>query len=435
MVALERVWAGNSSKHTELLRRMSSTGLAKKYSGYVFAHLLTFMQSLTHVQFHRPFSYINTRIRVFDPLEPKQLSPTEQQTSPSTALTTSDPMNPQVSSLPLSAMRIIGECHSHWAPLRRKYNLFLAHDPPHSDSFALPHTQPSDLSPTQQQQQQQEQHSDTFAQFAAIDEPFLSWNFDLKDISGGLVGNINRSWGGFGREIFTDTGVYALRMDAAVRDAREAEAEQRDRPGYSEVLGGDKFGMTLDQRAVLLATAVTVDFDYFSRHSGQGGGGFLPLWMMGGGGEAAGAGGAAGAAGAGEAGAVVGGEGAGAVIGGAGRAAGGAVGAGEGAMAGAGSLAGYEAMQRGAGRGEYAEQQQGIDDASPVDQQGGQPPQGGQDEYGGDMGQGQGQDQGDAWGSGDNDPWSQPPATGDGGGGGDGGGSWWDTLWDFFGGD
>lgn len=27
-------------------------------------------------------------------------------------------------------------------------------------------------------------------------------------------------------------------------------------------------GLTLDQRAVMLATAVSVDFDYFSRHSG-----------------------------------------------------------------------------------------------------------------------------------------------------------------------
>lgn len=28
--------------------------------------------------------------------------------------------------------------------------------------------------------------------------------------------------------------------------------------------------MTLDQRAVLLSTAVSIDFDYFSRHSGRG---------------------------------------------------------------------------------------------------------------------------------------------------------------------
>jgi hypothetical protein len=30
-----------------------------------------------------------------------------------------------------------------------------------------------------------------------------------------LIGSVNRSFAGFGREIFIDTGVYALRMDAA----------------------------------------------------------------------------------------------------------------------------------------------------------------------------------------------------------------------------
>ena len=49
-------------------------------------------------------------------------------------------------------------------------------------------------------------------------------------------------------------------------------------------------GMTLDQRAVMLATAVSVDFDYFSRHGRRGGGimpGFWPTWLPGGGGGGA----------------------------------------------------------------------------------------------------------------------------------------------------
>ncbi|KAG0044382.1 hypothetical protein BGZ83_010400, partial [Gryganskiella cystojenkinii] len=29
-------------------------------------------------------------------------------------------------------------------------------------------------------------------------------------------------------------------------------------------------GLTLDQRAIMLACAVSIDFDYFSRHSGNG---------------------------------------------------------------------------------------------------------------------------------------------------------------------
>ncbi len=41
--------------------------------------------------------------------------------------------------------------------------------------------------------------------------------------------------------------------------------------------------LTLDERAMTLATAVSIDFDYFSRHSGGGGMG-LPFFIWGGGG-------------------------------------------------------------------------------------------------------------------------------------------------------
>lgn len=50
-------------------------------------------------------------------------------------------------------------------------------------------------------------------------------------------------------KIFTDTGHYVLRMDAVEDNAR---------------------GMTLDERAVTLACAVSIDFDYFSHHSHAG---------------------------------------------------------------------------------------------------------------------------------------------------------------------
>ena len=270
---------------------------------------------------------------------------------------------------------------------------------------------------------------------------------------------MNRNFAGFGREIFTDTGVYALRMDAAAAQQQPPEGESTvakiAQSGigrrYGEVLGGEEeraMGMTLDQRAVMLATAVTVDFDYFSRHSHGSGVGFMPFWFWGGGGEAAG-GAAAGGAAEG-AGAVVGaGEGVGAVVGGAGRAAGGMTGAGEGGIAGAGTMAGYEAMQRGMGRGQEESgaavppSQAPVDDASPQQQQvneygdpvepssfnesqspqefgQGQPPGGG---GGGDQGQ-------DVWGGGDKDPWSGGADAG--GGGGEGGGGLLQTLWDSF---
>ncbi|KAH0142434.1 hypothetical protein KCU67_g14032, partial [Aureobasidium melanogenum] len=205
------------------------------------------------------------------------------------------------------------------------------------------------------------------------------------------IGSVNRNFGGFAREIFTDTGVYALRMDSA---ALEEGAQEQ-------------MAMTLDQRAVMLATAVSIDFDYFSRHSGHvGGGGFFPLWFpgMGGAAEGGAVGGAAGGA-AGEVGAA---EGAAGAMGGAARGAGTeAMGAG---AVGAGTIAGAEAMNRGWGT-------QQPDDASP---------QAPVDPYQNDGNIGQ--SQGDTWG--EQSPWAQQPQQqddpwgnqggSDGGDGGDG---------------
>ncbi len=137
--------------------------------------------------------------------------------------------------------------------------------------------------------------SDSTNQFARMDAAFLSWVFELRDSEGALLGIIDRNFSGFAREvcnrssgailcyatqsslflpyltlshpiqfnpilfrsritlqIFTDTGHYVLRMDGG--DGINASI----RP------------MTLDERAVALAAAITVDFDYFSRHSQHG---------------------------------------------------------------------------------------------------------------------------------------------------------------------
>lgn len=241
-------------------------------------------------------------------------------------------------------MRIIGEAQQQWAPLRRKYNLFLYHQTPNSDlvvgshKFHIPD---ADISKAQQMQLTHaagEQAEGEFVQFAYVDEPFLSWDFSLRAADAQLIGSVNRNFSGFAREIFTDTGVYALRMDAA------ALAEQRDLSGQISTAYPEKgTGMTLDQRAVMLATAVSIDFDYFSRHSGSGVG-IMPIWFpIGGAGEAAAGGTAAGEAGA--AGTAVG-EAATGAVGRAGAAGSMAEGAAAGA-AGAGTIAGYEAMQRG----------------------------------------------------------------------------------------
>ena len=243
----------------------------------------------------------------------------------------------QVSPLDIKEMRIIGEAQQHWAPLRRKYNLFLYRNAPPSDSrpksaqsqssSPLSNSQAMDLTPYTD--------SGSFHQFAYVNEPFLSWDFSLLSSDEKLIGSVNRNFSGFGREIFTDTGVYALRMDAAGLAKEPSHLISQTGQKTPEVEQAPVTAMTLDQRAVMLATAVSVDFDYFSRKSGSGGGlgGWMPMWFPGGGGGGA----AAGEAGA-EAGAV---EGAGA---------GGSRPMEEGAVVGAGSLAGYEAMQRGTGR-------------------------------------------------------------------------------------
>ncbi|KAG9295059.1 hypothetical protein G9A89_017853 [Geosiphon pyriformis] len=109
---------------------------------------------------------------------------------------------------------LIGEVQQQWHLWRRRYNLFVRYN-----------------------------------QFARIDAGFWSWNFYLEDERGGLLGNVTRNFTGFGREIFTDTGQYVIRMDAAEGQVR---------------------GMTLDERAITLGAAISIDFDYFSRHSQHG---------------------------------------------------------------------------------------------------------------------------------------------------------------------
>ncbi|CAG8493636.1 2126_t:CDS:2 [Paraglomus occultum] len=108
----------------------------------------------------------------------------------------------------------IGEVQQQWHFWRRRYNLFVKQ-----------------------------------RQFAKIDGGFWTWNFTLENERGGVLGKVDRNFRGFGREIFTDTGQYVIRMDATEGQVRE---------------------MTLDERAVTLAAAVSIDFDYFSRHSSHG---------------------------------------------------------------------------------------------------------------------------------------------------------------------
>nr|POE87450.1 altered inheritance rate of mitochondria protein 25 [Quercus suber] len=287
------------------------------------------------LRIHRPFAFINSRIRIYDPVPAGGYKDTETSTAlqgTSASSVTNQGSLAQISPLKLDEMRIIGEAQQQWAPLRRKYNLFTYRplvENPKSDStprIESGEKPTSDTLALVEAKVPEQAIEAGMLQFAHVDEPFLSWDFNLRNEQQNPVGSVNRNFSGFAREIFTDTGVYVLRMDSAASMDNASSRESTS--------------LTQDQRAVMLATAVSIDFDYFSRHSGHSG--FMPLWLPFGGGGAAAEGAGAGAAGAG----AIEGAGAGAV-GAAGRGvAGGA--AGEGAIAGAGAMAGYEAMQRGA---------------------------------------------------------------------------------------
>lgn len=248
-------------------------------------------------------------------------------------------------------MRVIGEAHQKWAPLRRKYNLFLLHENPNSEinmgtqSLPLSGTEFSKSQQLQLTRSPQDESLGEFCQFAYVDEPFLSWDFSLLTADKQLIGSVNRNFSGFAREIFTDTGVYALRMDSASlaeehsRRHLLSQTNQTTVPAYDE----KRTGMTLDQRAVMLAAAVSIDFDYFSRHTNTSGIMPFPFPFFGFGGSSA--------------------EGA---------VAGSATGADEvaaGGAAAAGTIAGYDALQQGMDNGQPPDAQGPVTPEMPADKQ------------------------------------------------------------------
>ncbi|CAK9441547.1 uncharacterized protein LODBEIA_P54150 [Lodderomyces beijingensis] len=127
---------------------------------------------------------------------------------------------------------VVGESVQRWHLWRRRYNLFKLED----------------------------EETDDYEQFGDVDAPFLSFDFPVKDESGQVIASIDRNWVGLGREMFTDTGVYVLRFDPRSFEGMEQY--------YGEI---SKSGITMDQRAVILSCFTSIDFDYFSRHSGRGG--------------------------------------------------------------------------------------------------------------------------------------------------------------------
>ncbi|KAJ3818820.1 Scramblase-domain-containing protein [Lentinula raphanica] len=171
----------------------------------------------------RPFAWINSRMYVQRP-HPGQ----EASGGSSTVLDT------------------FAEVQQIWHPFRRKYDLFLRDSPKRILSLA------SDPQP------EPEPETDTFSQIAKVDAPFLAWDFSIQDAHARELAFISRNFRGFGREIFTDTGRYLLHF--GLRPEVDATDDLRYRTKTSP--------LNLEQRALILALAVNIDFDYFSRHSG-----------------------------------------------------------------------------------------------------------------------------------------------------------------------
>lgn len=131
-------------------------------------------------------------------------------------------------------------------------------------------------------------------QFAVVENPGLwNWTFTLKDENGRVLAEVDRHFRGFGYEMLTDAGQYAMRFGdvaPAYQPSPGAHTLTAEKASPSELQGinvkseteTDTFTvdrpLSLLERAVTLALAVSLDNDYFSRH---GGGWFLPIPFMG----------------------------------------------------------------------------------------------------------------------------------------------------------
>ncbi|CAM6089242.1 unnamed protein product [Calypogeia fissa] len=166
--------------------------------------------------------------------------------------------------------KVIGEGHRRWHLWRRVYDCYLG-----------------------------------TKQFAAVDNPgFWYWTFTLHDENQGVLAVIDRNWRGFGFEFLTDAGQYVVRFgDNVPNSSLQAQPPRADLrlPGRP-ILSGSPTALnemqqlraaaqqaeelhvvrplSLSERAVVLALAVSLDNDYFSTHSS--GFGFIPLPFFGG---------------------------------------------------------------------------------------------------------------------------------------------------------
>ncbi|TDL27301.1 Scramblase-domain-containing protein [Rickenella mellea] len=155
-------------------------------------------------------------------------------------------------------LNTFAEVQQRWHPWRRRYDLFLR--PPHEEVEPIL---------TKAGEHQPEPRLNEFHQFARVDGGLWAWNFSLRDVSNREIASVNREFRGLGREILTDTGQYVVRFFPTPSVPIMGEIQKPSGPSQ----------LTYDEKALVLAMSVNVDFDYFSRHSG-GGPGLGWLWLM-----------------------------------------------------------------------------------------------------------------------------------------------------------
>ena len=150
--------------------------------------------------------------------------------------------------------RVLGEVQQEFHIFRRRYNLFIGKE-----------------------------------QFARIDAPILAWEFLMTDEEGKPMALIDRNFSGFGKELFTDAGKYAIHFGETAREAANFVQQSLDRTQSDKMLVAPEANLgpnetavipcssglqlklpsplALDERMIALAAAISIDYDYFSRHS------------------------------------------------------------------------------------------------------------------------------------------------------------------------
>lgn len=139
----------------------------------------------------------------------------------------------------------------------------------------------------------------------------MTWDFEMKNDRNEVVASVNKNWTNLARELFTDANAYVIRLGDHVLDPylQQQQQQQEQTAEKSEVLPGGAqqqhleqqqqqqastlpqtvntdhgvitapaSPLKIDEKALVLAATIAIDFDYFSHTSGGPGLlGWLPI--------------------------------------------------------------------------------------------------------------------------------------------------------------